>query len=149
MKRILLAAFLLSIAPAWAADVGISISVGQPGFYGRIDIGDVRPEVIFPEPVIIEHVPVEREPIYVRVRPGDERHWESHCHEYHACDRPVYFVRDRWYNDVYVPRYREHERMRREHERGYEERDHEHEHERGYERHERDEGHGDRDRDGD
>ena len=26
--------------------------------------------------------------------------------QYGACDRPVYFVTDRWYNDVYVPRYR-------------------------------------------
>jgi hypothetical protein len=24
---------------AQAADVGVSVSVGQPGFYGRIDIG--------------------------------------------------------------------------------------------------------------
>jgi len=33
--------------PAHAADVGVSISVGQPGFYGQIDIGD------FPQPQLI------------------------------------------------------------------------------------------------
>jgi uncharacterized protein YcfJ len=26
--------------------------------------------------------------------------------QYNACGRPVYFVDDRWYNDVYVPHYR-------------------------------------------
>ncbi len=32
------------VAPAVAGDVGISISVGEPGFYGRLDIGN------FPHP---------------------------------------------------------------------------------------------------
>jgi hypothetical protein len=41
MKAKLLAASLLALsASAFASDVGVSISVGQPGFYGRIDIGD-------------------------------------------------------------------------------------------------------------
>ena len=39
--------------------------------------------------------------------PGHEKHWNKHCHEYGACGRPVYFVRDGWYNDVYAPRYRQ------------------------------------------
>jgi hypothetical protein len=29
-------------APAVAADVGVSVSVGQPGFYGRVDVGASR-----------------------------------------------------------------------------------------------------------
>lgn len=34
--------------PALAADVGISVSIGQPGFYGRLDIGDYpQPQVIY------------------------------------------------------------------------------------------------------
>jgi len=28
-----------------------------------------------------------------------------YCPKYNACGRPVYFVRDRWYNEVYVPQY--------------------------------------------
>ena len=39
--------------------------------------------------------------------PGHMRHWDRHCHEYEACGRPVYFVDDGWYREVYVPRYRE------------------------------------------
>ena len=30
-------------APTFAADVGVSITVGQPGFYGQLDIGNAPP----------------------------------------------------------------------------------------------------------
>lgn len=96
-------------APAAAQDVGVSVTVGQPGFYGRIDIGDVpRPRIIYREPVVIEHVTVVEEPIYLHVRPGHAKHWSKHCHEYNACGQRVYFVNDDWYNTVYVREYHEH-----------------------------------------
>ena len=38
MKRLVLAALLAVAASAMAADVGVSVRVGQPGFYGQIDI---------------------------------------------------------------------------------------------------------------
>ncbi len=99
--------------PALAADVGVSISIGQPGFYGRLDIGGYPPpQVIYPQPMIIERVPVERPPIYLRVPPGHARNWRKHCHEYNACGERVFFVRDSWYNREYVPRYRERHRDR-------------------------------------
>lgn len=104
---------LLSLAggqSAFAADVGVSISVGDPRFYGRIDIGQMPPpRVIYEQPVIIQRPPtyVVREPLYLRVPPGHAKHWKKHCARYQACGRPVYFVRDDWYTDVYVP---EHER---------------------------------------
>lgn len=111
MKHYLLAAVMAAASlPALAADVGVSISVGQPGFYGRIDIGDVpQPVLINPSPVVIERRPmgVAQQPIYLHVPPGHARHWRRYCHQYNACGQPVYFVQDRWYNDVYVPRYRE------------------------------------------
>jgi hypothetical protein len=53
-------------------------------------------------------VAVPAEPLYLRVPPGHAKHWRKHCREYNACDRQVYFVQERWYNDVYVPQYREH-----------------------------------------
>jgi hypothetical protein len=62
----------LATAPALAADVGVSVNVGRPGFYGRIDIGTVpQPVVIYAEPIVIHPVvgPVPR-PIYLRVPPG-------------------------------------------------------------------------------
>ncbi len=116
MKRLLIAIALTTAAittPATAADVGVSISVGQPGFYGRIDIGDYpypAPRVIYRQPRIIEHVYIEREPIYLRVPPGHAKNWRKHCHKYNACGERVYFVQDNWYHHEFVPQYREYHR---------------------------------------
>ena len=103
----LLAASAFFALPAKAADVGVSVSVGQPGFYGRLDIGSFpRPVLVYPEPIIVHRSPVVYEPIYLHVPPGQAKKWHSYCGHYNACGRPVYFVQDRWYNDVYVPEYR-------------------------------------------
>jgi uncharacterized protein YcfJ len=110
MKRFASAlAALLVAAPAFAGDVGVSVTVGQPGFYGRIDIGDLPPpRLVYEKPIVVTPAPrgVVVEPLYLRVPPGHARNWRRHCMEYNACDRPVYFVTDRWYTDVYVPHYR-------------------------------------------
>jgi hypothetical protein len=98
---------------AHAADVGVSVTVGHPGFYGRIDISDYpypQPRVIYRQPRVIERVYIEREPIYLRVPPGHARNWRKHCYKYNACDERVYFVQDSWYNREYVPHYREYHR---------------------------------------
>ncbi|MEO7773531.1 MAG: hypothetical protein ABIT61_02350 [Steroidobacteraceae bacterium] len=105
----LLGAALLA-APVARADVGVSLEIGEPGFYGRIDLGNVaRPQVIYGQPIIIERRPqvVVVEPIYLRVPPGHAKNWGKHCVRYEACGRPVYFVRDDWYSNVYAPQYRE------------------------------------------
>lgn len=110
MKNILLAALvtIASASSAFADDVGVSISIGQPGFYGRIDIGDFpQPMLIYREPRIIEHRYDHHAPIYMRVPPGHAKHWDKHCGQYHACGERVYFVQDDWYNHEYVPRYQE------------------------------------------
>jgi len=111
MKRFLFAAAMaaaVGAAPASAADVGVSVTVGQPGFYGRIDIGNVpQPQLIYAQPVIIQRVNVVQQPIYLHVPPGHEKKWSKHCYKYNACGQRVYFVQDNWYNNVYVPSYRE------------------------------------------
>ncbi|MDD4880712.1 MAG: hypothetical protein PHR30_11730 [Gallionellaceae bacterium] len=114
MKRFIFAAALaVATAPALAADVGVSISVGQPGFYGQLDIGGFpHPQLIYAQPLIVERMPMHRPPIYLRVPPGHAKHWQKHCHEYRACGEPVYFVQDNWYSRVYVPRYEERHRVR-------------------------------------
>lgn len=106
----LIAAALLS-TPVLAQDVGVSLSIGDPGFYGRIDIGNApRPRILYREPIVIvqEHVQVSQ-PIYLRVPPGHARRWRQHCGEYNACGQRVYFVQDDWYRDVYTPHYRGHD----------------------------------------
>ncbi|MGE5471113.1 MAG: hypothetical protein ACM3X0_09985 [Bacteroidota bacterium] len=110
MKRFLIA--LTSVAalsaPALAADVGVSVSIGQPGFYGRLDIGGFPPPaLLYPQPVMIQPVPMGRPPLYLRVPPGHAKHWDRHCHEYGACGERVYFVQDSWYNREYAPRFRD------------------------------------------
>jgi hypothetical protein len=93
---------------ARAADVGVSISIGQPGYYGQINIGDAPepPQLIYAKPVVIERDPHYAGPaLYLRVPVGYEKHWEKHCREYNACGRPVYFVRDEWYRNRFVPHY--------------------------------------------
>jgi opacity protein-like surface antigen len=107
MKRILFAIMITLVAAtaAHAADVGVSVSVGQPGFYGRIDIGGFpQPEVIYARPVVVRPAPVVfTQPVYMRVPPGHAKNWSRYCDRYNACGHPVYFVRDRWYKEVYVP----------------------------------------------
>lgn len=110
MKRILsAAALLMAVGPALAADVGVSVTVGKPGFYGSIDIGDVsRPRTVNVEPVIVQPViGVMAQPVYMHVPPGQAKKWSRYCRQYDACGRPVYFVRDDWYENTYVPHYRE------------------------------------------
>ena len=134
MKRLLFALIAaVPAVPALAGDVSATIGINQPGFYGQINIGDVpRPVVIYSQPVWVQRPAkvVYVEPIYVRVPPGHEKHWSKHCAQYNACGRPVYFVRDEWYNNEYVPHYRHAH-------------DNDHGHGHGHDKHgDHDEGHG-------
>jgi hypothetical protein len=110
MRSILLAGLFIA-APVMAADVGVSVNVGQPGFFGEINVGEVpHPALVYTRPMVIHRDPAfAGQPMYLHVPPGHERHWSRHCAEYHACGRPVYFVRDDWYNREYVPRHQRHD----------------------------------------
>ncbi len=96
-------------ASAYAADVGVSVNVGEPGFFGSLDIGGYPPpQTVYAQPVIIDRGPgYDAQPLYLRVPVGYESDWRRHCREYNACGRPVYFVRDDWYRNVYAPHYRD------------------------------------------
>jgi hypothetical protein len=134
MKRLLLAAVLAAAAVPAFAQVGVSVNIGEPGFYGQIDIGGAPPpQVLYPQPVVIQQGVVGGEPVYLHVPAGYAKHWRKHCAAYNACGRPVYFVRDDWYNKQYVPYYHQRNAPREMHEeRGgpgpgerHDERDHE------------------------
>jgi hypothetical protein len=116
MKRLMIAAVIVTATftpQVFAADVGVSVSIGQPGFYGRLDIGGYpQPQVIYRQPSMVERVPMNREPVYLHVPPGHAKHWSKHCREYNACGERVYFVQDNWYNREYAPRYQEQHRGR-------------------------------------
>ena len=97
-----LATSLLVALPVQAADVGVSVSISQPGVYGRVDIGRFpQPQVVVTQPVIIQRQVVvvqAPEPVYMWVPPGHRRNWRKHCGQYQACGVPVYFVKDDWYD---------------------------------------------------
>ncbi len=107
MKRILLPAVatVLLAGVAQAADVGVSVQIGQPGFYGRIDIGNTAPPpVVVAQPIWVQRQPVQVAPVYMRIPPGHQKHWEKHCARYNACGVPVYFVKEDWYQERYERR---------------------------------------------
>jgi len=106
--RLLFLAVLLaaSNAPALATDVGVSVSIGQPGFYGRLDFGDYPPpRLLYQQPRIVNWVPEGGPPVYLNVPAKHVRNWRRHCIEYNACDERVYFVQNDWYEREYAPRY--------------------------------------------
>jgi hypothetical protein len=81
MKKLLLATALLALAgSAHCADVAVSVTVGQPGFYGHIDIGGMPPpQLVYARPVVIQQpVGVVYQPVYLRVPPGHEKNWRKH-----------------------------------------------------------------------
>lgn len=98
-----------AVLPAMAqTNVGVSVSVNQPGLYGRIDIGNApQPALVYPQPVVIQQTPVvmQREPIYMHVPPGHAKNWAKYCGKYGACNQRVYFVQEGWYNEHYAPKH--------------------------------------------
>lgn len=107
MKKFILAALLIGAAAGAAAQ--IDIKLGQSGYYGRIDLGNLRaPPVIYQDPMLVQRPNNYREvpPTYLRVPPNHAKQWSRYCAAYEACDRPVYFVQDSWYNNTYAPQYR-------------------------------------------
>jgi hypothetical protein len=91
-----------TVTPVLAqTNVGVSVSVHQPGVYGRIDIGNYpSAQVVYPQPVVIVPTPIAvyRQPIYLYVPSNHQRHWSRYCGNYKACGQPVFFVREQWTN---------------------------------------------------
>ncbi|HVN44746.1 MAG TPA: hypothetical protein VMT66_05790 [Steroidobacteraceae bacterium] len=106
---------LVSIAQAQNVSFNATISGSVvPGVYGQVVIGNgPPPPVVYAQPVIVQPAPVvvgapAVEPVYLHVPPGHARDWRKHCHEYHACNRPVYFVRSAEYEPGYRPEHHGH-----------------------------------------
>ncbi|QZA77795.1 hypothetical protein K4H28_16255 [Deefgea tanakiae] len=103
-----IAALLLSAAAlsASAANVSVTIHLGDPDFYGNIEMGQrYQPQVIYERPIIVHQSRYSYPPLYLRVPPGHTKQWSRHCAAYGACGRPVYFVKDSWYREAYRDRY--------------------------------------------
>lgn len=88
-------------------DVGVGVTIRQPGVYGRVEIGTGAPPppVIYRQPVVVVAQPVvvaPPPPMYLYVPPGHAKKWRKHCHKYDACGRQVYFVREEWVRAQYA-----------------------------------------------
>lgn len=108
-----------------------------PGVYGQVVLGNrPPPPVLYQQPMVVQPVmgAPPGEPLYLHVPPGHAKNWRKHCHEYHACDRPVYFVRSAEYEPGF-------DRARWDREHGHEP------HDRGHHDEDRDHDHGDHDHD--
>jgi hypothetical protein len=118
-RFLILPALLVAALPlaAQAQNVSFNATIsGQvvPGVYGQVAIGNgppppvvyAQPMIAQPAPIIVGAAPVE--PIYLHVPPGHARNWHKHCHEYHACERPVYFVKSAEYQPGYQPEHHGH-----------------------------------------
>lgn len=110
-QQMVRAAALVSLAvaaaaPAWSAvDVGVGITIREPGVYGHIELGSrPPPPVLYPQPVYIARpavVAAPPPPLYLYVPPGHAKNWAKHCGKYNACARPVYFVQESWVQGEY------------------------------------------------
>jgi len=100
-------AFVMAAPLAQAGDVSVGVTISGeivPGVYGQVDIANrPPPPLVYEQPVIIERPPprVFVPPIYLHVPPGHAKNWRAHCAYYHACGRPVYFVRSAEYDPGY------------------------------------------------
>ena len=107
----LLALSVLAGGAVQAATPYVSATVEgalAPGVYGRIDIGNAPPPLIYTQPVIIQRSPVMvQQPLYLHVPPGHAKKWSKHCARYNACGQPVYFVRVDGDDDYERVKYRE------------------------------------------
>jgi hypothetical protein len=110
---VLVAILIVSIDVSRAGDLDIHVILsGQvaPGVYGQVQLGNSSPPpVVYAQPMIIEPQASPPPPVYLHVPPEHAKNWRKHCHEYHACNRPVYFVRSAEYAPGYDHREREHD----------------------------------------
>ena len=125
MKKLLIAAMIVT-ASAGAMAQNLSLQLGQTGYYGSIDLGNLRaPPVIYQQPMVIQQMPqyLNAPPMYLRVPPGHAKKWSKHCASYNACGRPVLFVQDSWYTNTYAPQYRKTHGGGKGHGKGYDDND--------------------------
>src|SRR5712675_2206938 len=101
-----------SVGVSRAGDLNINVLLsGQvaPGVYGQVQLGNAPPPpVVYAQPMLIEPQSSPPPPVYLHVPPGHAKNWRQHCHEYHACNRPVYFVRSAEYAPDYDRRDHDH-----------------------------------------
>ncbi|NDU86857.1 MAG: hypothetical protein G3I09_01545 [Ferrovum sp.] len=112
MTRLLLVSATLACATSFLAITASADMLGEPGFYGAIEVGHGPiPQLVYPQPAWVRPTPygaMPPPPLYLHVPPRVFNHWPRFCMQYGACGRPVYFVTNAWYQQMYIPYYRAH-----------------------------------------
>ncbi len=85
-----------SIAPALAANVGISLTAGQPGYHRIAMMPAIR--TVYLSRCDRPGPGCRASAIDLHVSHKDAKDWRKHCKKYNACAQPVYFVSESWYN---------------------------------------------------
>ncbi len=129
--RALSAAVALLIAGgSRAGDLDIHVILSAqvaPGVYGQVQLGNSPPPpLVYAQPMLIEPQPAALPPVYLHVPPEHAKNWRKHCHEYHACNRPVYFIRSAEYEPDYDHRDHDRDRDRDHGHDRHDDRDHDH-----------------------
>lgn len=118
MKRALLVAMLTMLPLIGLAQEEASgwdqmppppaVPVGDPGYYGQVDVINTAPPVVYATALIVQVPPpgVIYSPVYLRVPTYYYQNWPQYCGFYNACFYPVFFVQEVWYANVYAPWYR-------------------------------------------
>ena len=100
-------ALTLSLVGAAQAQAYVNVTVGgafAPGVFGQVSLGNNPPPPVWNAQPVIYGQPVYGAPImYLNVPQEEHRDWGRHCARYHACGRPVHFVRvdqsNRWWEN--------------------------------------------------
>jgi len=133
MRSMFLSALVIGAAtPLAHAQISVNATISGevvPGVYGQVVLGSQPPPpVVYAQPVLVQPAPVvvgapPVQPIYLHVPPGHAKNWAKHCHEYHACNRPVYFVKSAEYEPGYRPDHHDHGRHDDDHDHGHHDHD--------------------------
>ena len=101
------ASWLLAFNATAGLHFDLNVNVGAPGYFGPIPmVSGMVPQLWNVQPVIaVGPVVVAAEPIYLRVPNFQRKSWRKYCGRYGACERPVFFVKNSWYEQEYGPRY--------------------------------------------
>lgn len=111
LRKVLVTVLLGAGMAQTALATSVSISVHQPGVWGRVTLGGPVPQRawIAPQPLIVNppSVIVARAPIYLYVPTAHSANWARHCARYEACSQPVIFVQDGWVRERHAAYYKD------------------------------------------
>lgn len=114
-KAILFGTVLISYQ-AQAFDIHLNVNVGTPAYWGEVPVVVSAPNLWNASPIVqLGTALATGSPIYLTVPDLERKNWGKYCDRYHACSRPVYFVKRGWYDKHYNKHDEKHYRKHHKH----------------------------------